>query len=161
MSSSASGSARDTILTAASALIGSARSASWPSTTIATARFASDLAILSASSLPVMPLRTDRLAPSGNVTVISLMAFLSLAAYHAGKVDRCRRSRSAEHQGVRLCSPGPTLSRQHLRAIPSDGRMPHCRPGDALAAVLWNSAIAEANYCASLPKCGHEESPLM
>ena len=43
ISSSASGSVRVTILTEASAAIGSARSASRPSTTIATAFLASDL----------------------------------------------------------------------------------------------------------------------
>ena len=41
--------------------------------------------------------------------------------------------------------------------IPSDGRTPHCRPGDALA-QSWNSHC-RGTLCASLPACGHEEGP--
>ena len=102
ISSNASGSVRDTILTLASSSIGSAKSASLPSTTMATPRLASDLEMLSARALPLMPRRTERLAPSGKVTMMSFTG-VSLAAYHAGKMNPRPAATAAQHVGRCFC----------------------------------------------------------
>src|SRR4029079_17725599 len=77
ISSSASGSVRVMIWTLASVSIGSARSASFPSSEMATAFLASDLEMPAASSEPVRPFLKDRLLPSGKVSATSLMAISS------------------------------------------------------------------------------------
>ena len=100
INSSASGSSREMNLMPALAVIGSAMSASLPSSAMATVRLASDLAMLSATSLPVVPDLKGRLLPSGNVRVMS--ADMSVSSHslptNAGKMG------SGALSGV---TPGP------------------------------------------------------
>ena len=79
----------------ASALIGSARSSSLPSSAIATAFLASDLEIDAATSRPVTPGLKSRAEPSGNVSEIIVLS-LALLRTGAGKTDvQRRRGRSS------------------------------------------------------------------
>src|SRR6266478_6676046 len=87
ISSSARGSSRLTNSILASCAIGSARSASAPSSAIATVRLASDGEIALATSKPVMPVGYSRRAPSGKVSATEPVA----AIFKLLLLTRCLR----------------------------------------------------------------------
>src|SRR5215813_9018885 len=88
ISSRARGSSRLTNSIFASRSIGSARSASAPSSAIATVRLASDGEIALATSKPVMPLGYSRRAPSGKVSATKPVA----AIFQLLLLTRCLRT---------------------------------------------------------------------
>jgi hypothetical protein len=90
LSSSARGSSRVTISILASRSIGSARSASAPSSAIATAFLASDFEMLVATSWPETPASNSRTELSGKVNLITVTP-CSLPHTGAGKPSMAAR----------------------------------------------------------------------
>ena len=101
ISSSASGSVRTMILTLASASIGSARSASLPSSAISYRLLGQRLGDAGRQLEPVRPFLKDRLLPSGKVSEISLTV-ISSHSLHTKQVRWVHRGRLRLRR--RLCA---------------------------------------------------------